>query len=116
GGAVDSIAVLLGTGTGTLGAPTTYPVRRTAIAGLKIADVNDDEWPDVILARDGVIPEGISVLLGVGGGVLAPAVGYSSGLSGTATPSFVATGDVTGDGKEDVVVVGNGFGVAILQC
>ena len=115
GGTVDSIAVLLGNGTGALGAPTTFAVRRAAIGALKVADVNDDDLPDVILPRDGVTPEGISVLLGIGGGALGTAVGYSSGVSVSATPQFVATGDVTGDGNIDAVLVGSGFGVTILQ-
>ncbi len=113
----DSLAVLLGNGTGALGAPTVYSVPRTSVAGLKVADVNADGWPDVVLARDNAAPDGISVMLGTGGGALGPPIGYASGLPIPAVISFLATGDVTGDGMVDVVAADGqgGSGVVVFQ-
>ncbi len=69
----DSVAVLLGTGTGTFGPRTTYPVG-TDPRGLSVGDVNGDGDPDIVVANNRSVD--VSVLLGDGTGVFGRARQY----------------------------------------
>ena len=75
------------------------------------ADLNADGVPDVILGNTGPTDMGITVFLGNKDGTLQPGVNYGSGGYLTS----VATADVDGDGKMDVLastaVVGGQFSI-----
>jgi FG-GAP-like repeat len=74
--------------------------------GVAIADLNGDGIPDVVAAdyyaplSTGTWSSTVAVLLGTGGGALAPAVLYDTGTNSNA----VAIGDLDGDGKLDLAV------------
>jgi hypothetical protein len=94
----STVAVLLGNGDGSFQPPLAYSSGGTAFS-LKVADVNDDGKPDIVVANsDG----SVGVLLGNGDGTFQPAQTYGAG--GTTGSYSVAVLDVNGDGKLDVVV------------
>ena len=97
-----TLSVLLGHGDGTFGPQTTYPAYWSA-GPAALGDLNGDGKLDVVVADtrtfDG--PSGVvSVLLGNGDGTLKPRVLLNAGFD----PSFVAMGDLNGDGRLDLVV------------
>lgn len=110
---LDSVSVLLGTGTGSFGPPTTYRTRVTygnSPELLAVANVNGDAWPDILVPGvDGAVGwERIAVLLGAGGGTFGTA-----SLVDVHNPPLtvqgiedIAAGDVTGDGIADILVSG----------
>ncbi|HET9253211.1 MAG TPA: FG-GAP-like repeat-containing protein [Candidatus Eisenbacteria bacterium] len=117
---LDSVCVMLGTGTGTFG----EPVHRAALGthaeysaprAMVLADVNQDGLPDVLTAGTSTggfpIPR-ISVLLGAGGGSLAPPTLFDANSDGQGYS--LAVQDFTGDGIADVVVGVSG-GATLLQ-
>ena len=97
---------------GTFAAPVSYPAGAQPYA-VRIADVNGDNLPDLIVANhgpgsDGTGTPGVSVLLQnstTAGTFLAP-VTYSTPWG----PVDVAVGDVNNDGKPDLVVASLGPG------
>src|SRR5262245_12494554 len=70
------LAVLLGDGTGALGATTTYPTG-TLPYGLRVGDVNLDGKPDLVSANS--IANTVSVLLGRGDGTFKPKIDFATG-------------------------------------
>jgi hypothetical protein len=109
----DSVSVLLGTGTGTLGAKVSYP---TLVGGetsnLSFGDLNGDGNVDVVAANPSTridMPDGppagsISVFLGHADGTFAPAIPTPVGLKGSSHPYSTAIADFDGDGIPDVAV------------
>src|SRR5689334_20679827 len=91
----DSVAVLLGTGSGAFGPPTTLPVG-SAPSGLALGDFNLDGNTDIVSAN--YMSANISVLLGNGTGGFSAATNYPVE---TDTRS-VAVGDFNHDGKPDL--------------
>ncbi len=95
------LGVLLGTGTGSFGAQTTYA---TGIypASIAVADVNGDGKLDVIVANSGVPATGagsdLGVLLGNGSGAFAAQTTFVSGQS----PGSAGVADLNGDGRPDI--------------
>jgi hypothetical protein len=69
-------------------------------------DLNNDGKLDVVTA-------GVQVLLGNGDGTLHSETYYPAEVGGYPYPRALATGDFTGDGNADVIVVGNS--VAVLR-
>ncbi|HET8945944.1 MAG TPA: FG-GAP-like repeat-containing protein, partial [Candidatus Polarisedimenticolia bacterium] len=95
---VDYAAVvILGTGTGGLGAPVTWSAGdpHTTIAA---GDLNEDGHLDLILNNR--LGTNVSVLYGVGNGTFILPSRYASGNS----PEGIAVADVDGDGRPDLVV------------
>ena len=92
-----------GDGTFTAGSPITL----ANYAGVVVADVNTDTKPDII-AYGGTAGTVAAVLLNSGTGFQAP-VTY-----GTVSSPSVVVGDVTDDGKVDLVYSDNGTGGAFV--
>ncbi len=97
------LSVLFGNGNGTFQPAVTYPTGGTEAGWVRVADVNGDGIPDVIVANENLfLPNGtIAVFLGAGGGKFAPAVTYSSGGYAAVELSI---NDMNGDGNLDIVV------------
>jgi hypothetical protein len=94
----DSISVLRGTGTGTLLAPTVYPMGPTTIAAT-LGDFDGDGAIDV--AATSVDGDAVFVRLNQGDGSLAASKMYPT-LDG---PVAVGTADFNDDGRADLAVV-----------
>ncbi len=100
----NTVSVLLGKGDGTFNPAVTYGSGGFQANSIAVADVNGDHKPDLVVANCGTnkcAEEGfVAVLLGNGDGTFQPAVTYDSG--GQAAFG-VATADVDGDGKPDML-------------
>lgn len=102
-----TVSVLLGDGTGGLGAPAIFGIGAAGVSGIAIGDLNGDGKPDVVTADFGVplagaifpFQGGVSVLLGDGAGGLGAPTVFPTG----AGPTSVAIADLNGDGRPDVV-------------
>ncbi|MVN77560.1 hypothetical protein GO988_14590 [Hymenobacter sp. HMF4947] len=106
----SQVAVLLGTATGTLQAPTYYPVGQGS-KFLVVADVNADNRPDVVTADQ--FSAQVSVLLNGGSNTFQPAVAYPTGAN--TSPSELAVADMNADGQPDPVVAAVGGGIVVLR-
>jgi hypothetical protein len=85
-----------------------YPVGNSP-RHLAASDFNGDGKPDLAVANNGA--NNLSVLLGTGGGVFAPATSYSAGSD----VRSVITGDFNGDGKLDVAIGGRDVNVLLIS-
>ena len=98
------LSTRLGNGDGTFGSASYLPtglIPRT----VSIADLNSDGRPDVVTPNSGAATSSsaISVLMGVGNGVLAPQTLYGSSLYSRS----VAIADLDGDGRPDLTSAGS---------
>ena len=100
------VSILLGTGTGTFGPPTSFDAGESTIYGLAIGDLNGDGKPD--LALTGLLHSTVSILLGTGTGGFGPPTVIATNLNPENDPGgepySVAIGDLNGDGKLDLAV------------
>ncbi|GAB3862373.1 hypothetical protein GCM10028822_43000 [Hymenobacter terrigena] len=96
----SNVGVLLGTGTGTFQAATTYAVGSfTYPTGLALADVNGDGRADVMVANNATGSVGVLLSRSIGG------MGAATQVStGNSSPQSLAAGDMNNDGKPDIVV------------
>ena len=97
----NNIGVLLNMGNGTLASQTIYSTGDgSGSRSLTTADMNSDNKPDIIVGNSGT--DNVCVLLNLGDGTFAIQTMYSTGYG--SSPQSVATADVDGDGKRDIIV------------
>jgi hypothetical protein len=116
-GAVGALAIA----TGVAGAAGTLfqPYQAFTVGSwpevVAIGDVTGDGRADVVMTTgsyfDPANDNRVWVFAQSGAGTLAPPVSYPTGS--TATPQSIAVGDITGDGRKDVVVGLDGVGVQV---
>jgi hypothetical protein len=110
----DGIHVLLGDGQGgVISIPTVYPGTNQPF-DIATADVNGDHHLDLVTANQsnnvGILGvPSVTVWTGSGDGTFTYAASYPVGASGALTRGL-AIGDVTGDGKPDIVVANTNAG------
>ena len=105
-GGIAVLAVLLGNGDGTFGAPVeSMSCPAAGLGSSAIADLNGDHKSDLAFPNG----ESLSICLGNGDGTFASAVNYFFGSN----PASVVVADFNNDGKPDAAV-GGGAGVAIF--
>jgi hypothetical protein len=93
----DQMSVMMGTGTASFGAATTYATG-TNPRNLAVGDVDNDGDIDIAVANRG--SNNVSVFINNGTGVFAAAVNYATDTS----PVSVAIADVNRNGKLDLAV------------
>jgi FG-GAP-like repeat/Bacterial Ig-like domain (group 3) len=105
-GSVGEVGVLLGNGDGTFQSPQTYPSGGYGVTSIAAADVNVDGKQDAVVSNacepdsETCSQGSISILIGNGDGTFQAAnVSDSPGY----WPCCVTIGDVTRDGKPDIV-------------
>lgn len=101
----NTVAVLLGTGSGNFGTAQFIPVAAGPI-GVAVGDFNHDNRQDVVVTNSGT--DQVTVLLGNGDGSFQKPVPFSVS-SGVKTnipyqPSYVAVDDFQGNGNLDLIV------------
>ncbi len=102
GWGTDTVTVLLQQADGTLATPVVYSAPHAGWDDLEVGDLNGDGWADVAVTSDqGMATVSISVLYQQADGTLGGLVNRSVG--GGEWPSGVAVGDVSGDGRKDLV-------------
>lgn len=102
GWATNTVSVLLQDGDGTLASPIVYPAPHGGSEDLEVGDVSGDGLSDVVVMSGQLMLPNLEVLLQQADGTLAPAAAYSVGNH--VLTSGVAIGDMTGDGRNDLIV------------
>ena len=107
----NEIAILLGKGDGTFAEPVmaSVPGSIVDIAQVVVGDFNGDGIPDLAVIDSG--SSSVDILLGNGDGTFT-AETTKPPISGT--PSYIATGDFSRDGKTDLAVAETSGTIAIL--
>jgi len=103
-----NVSVMLGTGSGTFSAATSFTVGTTP-QSVAVGDFNGDGRQDIVAANYG--SNSVSLLLGNGAGSFAPKTDTSLGAQ---TPYMLALADINGDGRQDVVTANVTGSVSIL--
>ena len=100
GWGTDTVTIFSDTGAG-LAAAATYPAQHDGWDDLEAADVTGDGRTDiVVMSGQGLVPN-VSVLPALANGTFGPAAEYAVG--GNELTRGIGVGDVTGDGRNDVV-------------
>jgi hypothetical protein len=94
------LSVLLGNGDGTFHTAVDYAAGGRSAGSITVDDFNNDEKADLVVGNP--YESTVSVLIGNGDGTFGAPVTYTVDVP----PSAIATGDVDGDGKPDLVAVG----------
>ena len=96
-----TVSVLLNDGAGGLLAPVQYAARHDGYDDLEVGDVTGDGRDDLLVMSGQGLSPNLSVVAQLGDGGFAPAAEYD--LGGNELTAGVGLGDVTGDGRKDVV-------------
>jgi fibronectin type 3 domain-containing protein len=108
----NTVSVMLNNGLGGLRAPVHYTAPHDGYEDFEIADVTSDGRDDlVVMSGEGLVPN-VSVLAQLAAGGFAAPASYSV-ATGKLT-NAIGVGDVTGDGRKDVVAV-QGFNGAYVS-
>jgi hypothetical protein len=97
----DSISILIGDGTGSFAAPTSFEVGDSP-GSIVVDDLDGDGDLDVAVAN--FASQYISLLLGDGAGAFAAQVRLATGGSSGGGPSSITAGDIDGDADLDLAV------------
>jgi hypothetical protein len=103
----NSIAIYLGNGDGTFGAPQTFAVGNDPVA-LCAADFNGDGKLDLAVLNDQDAT--VSILLGNGDGTFQAQTTISTGLN----PESIVAGDFNSDGHIDLAIANTSASVSVL--
>ena len=102
------VRVFMGTGKGTLKAPTIYPVKGAPF-GIAARDLNGDKFPDLAVTQE--TAGSVAILLNDGTGKFLPPVSYNAG-GGEVVNIKIA--DLRKNGDEDLVVANLSQGMVVL--
>ena len=110
-----------GGGTPAFAPAVTYSFGGYFTGRVQLADLNGDSKPDMLVANVCTSRENcsvqsdakVAVLLGKGDGTFQTAVNYDTGIFNTSSINWMVAADVNGDGKPDLVAVGDGIAVLL---
>jgi hypothetical protein len=107
----STISVFLNQTTGILSSAVTYSTGSTSYpTGIALGNLNGDSYPDVVTSNSG--NDTVSLLLNQQDGTFTPSVMPSVGAG--STPYRVAIGDITKDGRADILTANSGNGTVSL--
>jgi hypothetical protein len=108
----NHVAIFLGKGDGTFGAPTIYRLRFYVTGSVVVGDFNDDGKLDLAIVGGTTSEKGLAFLAGNGDGTFQAPKYFKTELAGA---SIVAVpGDFNHDGQLDLFVGGNGACEVVL--
>ena len=103
-----SVSVLLNNGSGGLQPPVSYPVQHDGWDDLEVGDVSGDGRDDlIVMSGQGTLPN-FGVLAQQATGGFGPPAYYKVSQTTTILTDGIGVGDVTGDGRNDVVATYGG--------
>lgn len=101
----DNVGVLLNNGDGTFAAQTIYSTGTdSAPVSVAVNDADADGDDDIVVANQG--GNSVGLFLNQGAGTFSTQTTYSTGTG--SSPSSVVLADVSGDGKNDIIVANYG--------
>lgn len=112
---VGSFSVLLGQGNGDFATALTSPTDSATQELFQVGDINGDGFADVIAAPSTGLLDAVRVQPGDGFGLLRSPQKVASPGTGSASLRSLSLGDITGDGKADILLTATAPGVALFR-